>query len=56
LREAPPIAGGAEGEPGVRARAERALLVGTATSLVGVFALAAWWFVARRNTRREVQV
>ena len=54
LREAPPIAGGAEGEPGVRARAERALLVGTATSFAGVLALLVWWFVARRAARPEV--
>jgi hypothetical protein len=52
LREAPPLAG----ELGVRARAERALLVGTATSLAGVVALAAWWFVARRRRNSEVQV
>jgi hypothetical protein len=54
LREAPPLGDGDGGEPSVRRRAERAVLVGTATSLVGVFALAAWWFVARRRTAREV--
>jgi hypothetical protein len=54
LREAPPLGDGAGGELGVRARAERALLVGTATSLAGVLALLVWWFVARRAARREV--